>query len=291
LGDSSSQKGYLLRHRDTIKSFAILKLAKIHIHAVSVTKEDHMGKLRIGLSITLMIAVLVVGAGSAMAAPLKTNLFGLDGLFIATSGKVIPAGTMLVSSSVLIVSDDNVDGTTVPVSFTYGASSDIEVAAAFEVYKSFDNGAQDDTGTGDLFLSAKYAILEANADYPATALGLRLKLPMADDPLGTEETDFAIFAAMEMAMKSVTAMLNVEYLMPGGNAENQVNYVVGLQIPYSDTTDFSLELMDNDLVGDLFAGGATFDMGSALNFGVALGFGLNDFSADFAALGKLTFTF
>jgi len=250
-----------------------------------------MGKLRIGLSITLMIAVLVVGAGSAMAAPLKTNLFGLDGLFIATSGKVIPAGTMLVSSSVLIVSDDNVDGTTVPVSFTYGASSDIEVAAAFEVYKSFDNGAQDDTGTGDLFLSAKYAILEANADYPATALGLRLKLPMADDPLGTEETDFAIFAAMEMAMKSVTAMLNVEYLMPGGNAENQVNYVVGLQIPYSDTTDFSLELMDNDLVGDLFAGGATFDMGSALNFGVALGFGLNDFSADFAALGKLTFTF
>ena len=49
--------------------------------------------------------------------------------------------------------------------------------------------------------------------------------------------------------------------------------------------------MDHDLVGDMFAGGATFDMGSALNFGVAVGFGLNDPSADTAVMGKLTFTF
>jgi len=250
-----------------------------------------MGKVRVHLFVSVMIAVFFVGAGSSMAAPLKTNLFGLDGLFLATSGKVIPAGEMLVGSSLLIISDDNVDGTSLPVSFTYGASSAVELAAAFEVYKSFDNGTLDDTGTGDLFLSAKYAVQEETGDYPATALGIRLKLPMADDPLGTEETDFTIFAAMDMAMKSVTGMLNVELFMPGGGAENQVNYVVGLQIPYSDTTDFSLELIDNDLVGDMFAGGATFDMGSSLNFGAAVGFGLNDNSRDFAAMGKLTFTF
>jgi len=251
-----------------------------------------MKRVRIITCVLAAAAVFALGVGPVMAAPLKTNFYGLDGLFLATSGKVIPAGEMLVGSTMLIVNDDNFDGTTLPVAFTYGASAKIELAAAFEAYKDVDfGGGNDDTGTGDLYLSAKYALQEENADYPATAIGLRLKLPLADDPLSNEETDFAIFAALDMDMRGVKGVLNVEYLVPGGNDENQVNYVVGIEIPYSDTTDFSLELMDNDLVGDMFAGGATFDMGSALNFGVAVGFGLNDPSADTAVMGKLTFNF
>jgi len=267
-------------------------LRNIHSRAVGVTREDIMDKMRVFLCFSLTVAFIVICAGPTIAAPLKTNLYGLDGLFLATSGKVIPAGEMLVSSTILIVSDDNFDGTTLPVAFTYGASAKVELAAAFEAYKSVDfGGGNDDTGTGDLFLSAKFALQEENADYPATAFGLRLKLPMADAPLSNEETDFAIFAAIDMDMKGIKGVLNVEYLMPGGNDENQVNYVVGIEIPYSDTTDFSLELMDNDLVGDLFAAGATFDMGPSLNFGVAVGFGLNDPAADSAVIGKLTFSF
>ena len=119
---------------------------------------------------------------------------------------------------------------------------------------------------------------------------------MADQPLSSEKTDVALFSAIEVTMKSVRGILNVEYFMPGGDDENQVNYVVGVGIPYSDTTEFTLELMDQSLIGpfipgDLFAAGATFDMGSSLNFGVAVGFGLNDSSADFATMGKLDFTF
>lgn len=250
-----------------------------------------MDKLRLFACFFVVMTISIFGIGTADAAPVETNLFGMSGLFLGTNGTTIPKGELAVGASMLILSDDAVDGTTLPVSVTYGASETLEVAAAFEVYKTYDDGAQDDSGTGDLYLSGKYAIQERTADYPATAVGLRLKLPMADQPLSSEETDISIFAAMDMAMKSVRGILNVEYLLPGGDAENQVNYVVGLQIPFSDTTDFSLELLDNDLVGDMFAGGATFDMGSSLNFGVAVGFGLNDPSADFAAQGKLTFTF
>ena len=250
-----------------------------------------MGKIKVYLCISLMVAVLAVSAGSTMAAPLKTNLYGLDGLFMATGGTVIPAGELAVGASALILNDDNGDITSVPITVTYGASADIEIAAAFEAYKSVDIPSGDDTGTGDLYLVAKYALLEENADYPATAIGLRLKLPMADEPLSSEETDIAIFAAMDMDLKSVKGVLNVEYLMPGGDDENQVIYIVGVEIPYSDTTDFTLELMDQSLVGDIFAAGATFDMGSSMNFGVAVGFGLNDPSADSAVMGKLTFTF
>jgi hypothetical protein len=258
------------------------------------SKEDQMFKRRVFSCCLALTFVLVAMAGTLQAAPLKTNLFGLDGLFLATSGTTIEAGTFAVGGSMLTISDDNADGTSLPVTVTFGATDDIEIAAAFEAYKSYDDGNTDDTGTGDLFLSAKFAVQEENADYPGTALGIRLKLPMADTPLGSEETDFTLFAAMDMKMKSVKGILNVEYLMPGGDAENQVNYVVGLGIPYSDTTEFSLELLDQPWaglvpIGDIFAAGATFDMGSSLNFGLAVGFGLNDPSADFLAHGKLTF--
>ncbi|MDF1525356.1 MAG: hypothetical protein RRA15_05645 [bacterium] len=251
-----------------------------------------MGKVRVYLCISVMAAVLAVGAGSAMAAPLKTNLYGLDGLFMATGGTVIPAGALAVGGSALILSDDNRDITSVPVTVTFGASSKVEIAAAFEVYKSVDyGGGVDDTGTGDLYLAAKYALLEEDADYPGTAVGLRIKLPMADYPLSSEESDVAIFGAAELDMKGVRGILNVEYLMPGGDADNQMIYVVGVGIPYSDTTEFTLEIMDQSLVNDIFAAGATFDLGSSLNFGVAVGFGLNDFSADSAVMGKLNFIF
>ncbi|UCG38896.1 MAG: hypothetical protein JSV00_01275 [bacterium] len=251
-----------------------------------------MGKFRAHTCVLVIAILSIAAAGTADAAPVKTNLFGLDGLFMATYGTTLPAGTLVASASMLIVSDDNVDASTLPVSVTYGASDRVEVAAAYEVYKSFDNGAGvDDSGTGDLYLSGKYALQAETADYPATALGLRLKIPVADAPLGTEETDFAIFAAVDTDMRGVRGVLNIEYLLPGGDAENQVNYVVGVEIPFSDATDFTLELMDQPQVGDLFAAGATFDMGSSLNFGVAVGFGLNDPSADFAAIGKLAFSF
>ncbi|MDT8396343.1 MAG: hypothetical protein RRA32_07865 [bacterium] len=250
-----------------------------------------MGKMRVFFTVSLIVAIMALGAGPAAAAPLKTNLFGLDGLFVATGGSTLEAGALAVGGSMLIINDDLIDKSTVPVTVTYGATSTVEIAAAFEAYKSFDDGATDDTGSGDLYLSAKFAVQKETPDYPAAALGLRLKLPMADAPLSSEETDITIFAAAGMDMKGVTGVLNVEYFMPGTDDENQVNYVVGVAIPYSDTTDFTLELMDNDLVWDMFAAGATFDMGPALNFGMGVGFGLNDTSADFAALGKLTFSF
>lgn len=243
------------------------------------------------ICLTLVLALLLA-SGPAMAAPVKTNLFGLNGLFLATKATSIDAGELVVGASMLLIADDDVDGSTLPVSVTYGASSDIEIAAAFEVYKTTDDGVNDESGTGDLYFSAKYAIGEETADYPATAVGLRVKLPLADDPLGTEETDFAIFAAAELDMRGVAGILNVEYLMPGNDDPNVVNYVVGVEIPYSETTDFTLELLDQPITGDMFSAGATFDMGSSLNFGVAVGMGLDEDAArDFAVDGKLTFTF
>jgi hypothetical protein len=251
-----------------------------------------MGKLRIFTGVLALTGFLFAGIVNVEAAPVKTNFYGLDGLFMATTGATIPAGELVVGASMLVLSDDDNDGSILPVNITYGATDTIELAAAVEAYKSIDGPGADESGTGDIHLLAKFAVQGRTTDYPAAAAGVRIKLPTADSPLGTEETDFAVFGAVDLLMKSVKGILNVEYVLAGGDYNNQLNYVVGLEIPYSDTTDFTLELMDQDLVGDMFAGGATFDMGPSLNFGIAVGAGLDDdTSVDFAVMGKLDFNF
>ena len=251
-----------------------------------------MGKIRVFLSVSLVVMFLALGTGSATAAPLKTNLFGLDGLFLTTSGSTLPSGSVAVGGSFLVVSDDNFDGTSLPLTFTYGATDKAEVGVSLEVYEAQEYGNFDDNGMGDLTVAGKFGIQDRTSDYPATAVGIRVKFPTADDGLGTDETDVTIFAAMDIDMKGVKGILNVEYFMPGGDDENQVNYGIGVGIPYSDTTEFSIELVDIPYpFGDIVAAGATFDIGSSLNFGAAIGLGLNDPSADFAAQGKMTFTF
>lgn len=291
LTSSSLSHSFILLYHDFILRIALKNGVGFLILQTSC-KEEIMGKLRLLMSGITVAAILVAGFGNVEAAPVKTNFYGLDGLFMGTTGTTLPAGQLVVGASMLVISDDDVDGSILPVNITYGATDSIELAAAFETYKSIDGLGEDESGTGDLHLLGKFAVQGRTVDYPATAVGVRIKLPMADDPLGTEETDFALFGAVDLAMRSVKGILNVEYVLAGGDYRNQVNYVVGLEIPYSDSTDFTLELLDQDLVGDMFAGGATFDMGPSLNFGVAVGVGLDeDTSADFAVMGKLDFNF
>ncbi len=232
-------------------------------------------------------------ASSTHAGPYGTNLFGLEGLFFPTTGTALPSGTMLVGGSFLLMSNNEpeVDVKSVPVTFTYGFDGNFDMALAFEVYRSIDSPGFDESGVGDLYLSGKYAVQPRTAVYPAMAVGARLKVPTAEEGLGSDETDFAIFGAADILMNSVQGLLNVEYVFVGGtDAVDQVNYSVGLRIPYSDSVDFAVELIDQELTGDLIAGGATFDMGSTLNFGFGVGLGLNEPAADFAVQGKFTFS-
>lgn len=249
-----------------------------------------MKKMR-AITFVLVVGLIFMGAPAAKAEPIKTNLYGLEGLFFGTPGTTIEAGQLVVGASMLAASYDDADLSVLPVTVTYGATRYIELAGAFEVLKSIDNGV-DETGTGDVHLLAKFSLQDRTVDYPATAVGVRVKLPTAQDDLGTDETDFAVFGALDINMRSVKGILNAEYVLAGGDYPNQVNYVVGVQIPYSDATDFSIELLDQNYLGDMIMGGATFDMGSAVNFGFGIGVGLDeDTAADFAVMGKLDFSF
>ena len=174
-----------------------------------------MKKMR-AITFVLVVGLIFMGAPAAKAEPIKTNLYGLEGLFFGTPGTTIEAGQLVVGASMLAASYDDADLSVLPVTVTYGATRYIELAGAFEVLKSIDNGV-DETGTGDVHLLAKFSLQDRTVDYPATAVGVRVKLPTAQDDLGTDETDFAVFGALDINMRSVKGILNAEYVLAGGD--------------------------------------------------------------------------
>jgi len=252
-----------------------------------------MRTLRIFLGLLVLLSVASLPQIS-VAQPIQTNLYGLDGLFFTTGGQTLKSGDLAIGGSFLFFSDDNSDLQTIPVTFTYGFSDSIELGAAFEILRSVDpSGGPSESGIGDLFLSAKMAVQERTSELPATSVGVRLRLPTADSSVEfNDEMDLGVFLASEMPLGSTLGLINVEYLLVGdNNSENQVNYAFGLRIPYTDTVNFSVELLDQPIVGDILLGGALFDVGETMNFGAAVGLGLNDPAVDMVVEGKITFTF
>jgi hypothetical protein len=241
----------------------------------------------------VFVLVFSVSAGIAQAGPVQSNLYGLDGLFYTTSGKTVDAGSLALGGAFLFLSDDDNDLQTLPLTMTYGFSDDVEFGAALELFRNVDGPGGSESGIGDLYLSAKMEVQERTNEYPATSAGIRVRVPTADEDVELSgETDFAFFVAAELPLGSTLGMFNVEYLLVGeSDAENQVNYAFGLKIPYTETVNFAVELLDQPIVGDILVGGALFDVSDHLNFGVGVGVGLNDPAVDVTVDGKMTLTF
>lgn len=257
-------------------------------------------KLGVPFVILLFAISMIVPTGS-IADPVRTNLTGQDGLFVTTSGKILPEGTMVIGGGfVSATENDAVDYKvlSVPVTFTYVFNEKLQGAVAIPITTSYDpDGGTSESGTGDIQLTVKHTLQKIVKIESAAAAGLRVKLPFADDPnLGTGDSDFGVFIAVEQDFGGVITMMNVEYALLGGNAQNQINYAFGFEIPYKEKVDFSIELLDQspftmskNISGDLLLGGINLDSGTSLNLGLGLGIGLNDNSTDYMILGNISY--
>jgi len=259
-------------------------------------------KLGVPFVIMLFAISMIIPAGS-MADPVRTNFTGQDGLFVTTSGKILPEGTMVIGGGFVSASEGDVGNDykalSVPVTFTYVFNEKLQGAVAIPITTSRDpDVGASESGTGDLQLTVKHTLQKIVKTEAAAAGGLRIKLPLADDTkgLGTGDTDFGVFIAVEQDFGGVTTMMNVEYALLGGNAQNQINYAFGFEIPYKDKVDFSIELVDqvpftmsSNIGGDLLLGGINLDSGTSLNLGLGLGVGLNDSSTDYMILGNISY--
>ncbi|GBE15959.1 MAG TPA: hypothetical protein ENH32_08350 [Proteobacteria bacterium] len=243
-------------------------------------------------------------AAAKSSGPVSVNLNGLDGLWVATSAGTLPEGSFVVGGGFVFGNGKFGPGGgystyAVPVTVTYAFTDRIEGGASAPVIMNVDpDVGATQSGFGDVNLSIKYSLQAETQTMPAYAVGARLKLGTASDAngLGTGDTDLGIFAALDQQIGGVHGYLNVEYALRGGNMDNEVNYALGLKIPYTDSVDFTVELVDQGFItseynfGDILIGGASFDMAPSVNFGFAVGLGLNDNSSDFLLGGKLSFS-
>jgi hypothetical protein len=86
-------------------------------------------------------------------------------------------------------------------------------------------GAEDETGHGDVFVTAKYRVLDAPADSWRPSLGVLpfVKLPVAEEPIGSGKTDFGALLAAGFALPGQVSLdLNaglavVGQTRPGGH--------------------------------------------------------------------------
>jgi hypothetical protein len=255
----------------------------------------------------VLALILSVPVPSAEAHPVRVAIGGLSGLFVTTAGETFEAGTMVIGAGFLFGDEGDVgyDTYTIPVTFTYAFTDDVEGGVSVPVRSSVDfDGGGSTSGLGDVLLSVKYSLQKETETMPSVAVGGKLKLGTADDGLGTEKTDVGIFMAADKALGKVNGYVNVELLITGGDApEDQANYAFGLEFPYTDTTTFALELLDQGfgffggtltstyMGGDLLLGGVSIDIEPSMNLGFALGVGLNDSSTDTVVGGKFAFKF
>jgi len=254
--------------------------------------------------IRVLIALFVCSIGTAgivSAEPTSINTRGMKGLWVANSASTVGAGNLVLGGSFFYGSNgDGLDYNTytLPVTVTYGFNDKFEGGLAVPVLMNVNpDNVSSESGFGDLNLSMKYAFQEETGEMPAMAFGGRLKLPTADDGkgLGTGDTDFGLFGTVDKMIGGIRGLLDVEYVFRGGSMENEVNYAVGVEIPYSETVGFSVELVDQGFItneylfGDMLMGAVNFDMPPSMNFGFNLGVGLNKPSTDFLFGAKLSF--
>ncbi len=256
----------------------------------------------------VVLMVMLIGAVLSMpvvstAHPIRVNFNGQNGLFFATSSKILPEGTIVLGGGFVSGTEGDVandyTSLSVPVTVAYSFNDKVMGSLSLPVTTSYDpDVGTSESGVGDLNITVKHTLQKIVKSEAAAAAGLRLKLPLADDSkgLGTGENDVAAFVSVEQDFGGVNTMMNVEYAVLGGSAENQINYAFGFEIPYSETVDISIELLDqgpftvsSNLSGDLLMGGVNLDSGNSLNVGFGLGIGLNDTSTDYIIAGNISF--
>jgi len=176
-------------------------------------------KLGVPFVILLFAISMIVPTGS-VAEPVRTNFSGQDGLFVTTSGKILPEGTIVIGGGFVSASEGDVGNDykvlSVPVTLTYVFSEKLQGGLSMPITTSYDpDVGPSESGTGDVQLTVKHSLQKIVKTEAAAAAGLRYKLPLADDTkgLGTGDSDIGVFIAVEQDFGGVTTMMNVEYAL------------------------------------------------------------------------------
>ncbi len=236
---------------------------------------------------SMLLAAPALAADTGTPYSVATGVTGLDGLFFTTGGKTLKAATTVFGGGFLYGDFDGGSTYAAPFTATAGLTDRLELALAGPLVSQVDwDGGGSDSGVGDISVRMKYSLQGETEALPAYAVLGHVKVGVAETPLGTEKTDFGIGFAADKDFAGVQTMISLEYTLLGGDFDDQLNWALGMRIPYSDSLSFSIELLDQYLLGnhylggDLLVGGMAINLGPAMTLRLALGLGLNEVSPD-----------
>lgn len=145
--------------------------------------------IRVALAIVLLLLPLAAGAGESRE-PISPDRAGAS-----ASTDTVGLGVVQVESGLAYLSE-SIGGEPTERRFRVEAGIRAGVTEGFELRLEgiplvHLRGAEDETGLGEIFVTAKYRFVDAAADSWRPALGVLpfVKLPVSEPPLGSGKTD------------------------------------------------------------------------------------------------------
>jgi hypothetical protein len=170
------------------------------------------------LAAACALALLPLGAGAAEPEPI-----GPDRAGASTATSTVGRGAFQLEAGVAY-EWERIGGSpsdrrfTVETALRGGVTERLELRVEGEPLVRL-RGAEDETGHGDVTLSAKYRLLDAADDTWPPSLGVLpfVKLPVTEEPIGSGKTDFgALLLASGVSLDANAGLAAVGQSRPGG---------------------------------------------------------------------------
>jgi hypothetical protein len=128
-------------------------------------------------------------------------------------------GTLEVEAGVVT---DPGDAFSTPSTLKFGSGPATELFLNFTPFIHIDGAGESINGWGDLGLGVRHRVLEEEGHAPSVAFQTIIKLPIADDDIGTNEVDvsFATMASKNLSNVSTTGFYQLDVLGTSGGGSN-----------------------------------------------------------------------
>lgn len=238
-------------------------------------------------------AALLLGLGSCNSAPSGGETVTPQRPTLSSDTSTTAEGTFELEAGVAVDPSEAVD---TPLSLKFGAGPSTEVFLSGAPFLFREVPGRDARGPGDVVVGLRHRFLESAARHPSAAFQASIKLPTADEELGSEEVDLSVAAMATQGFGdlTVTGYYDLGVLGdPGGGTDVSHSLALATSHPLSNSVGAFAEIAgvsipDQDAEQAFTTFGVTYAASNSLVFDVGAVVGLDRDARDFQFIIGLT---
>lgn len=190
----------------------------------------------------------------------------------------------------------------VPITSTYGISSNVDVVLAILFSSLYNSGFQSDqSGINDVALELKWRLLEL--ENFSVAVKPWIILPVGDHTkgLGAGKVGYSLFIVTDQELFSLLTHINIGYVRNENKLLDRIDLWItspAVELPITNSLSLVIEIgafSNSDKSADghpvYFLGGAVYSITEGIGIDPGLQKGLNNYDSDLAVLTGLTVIF